>query len=75
MDADAFVILRGDLQARHLHRFIGCREGKVDEASHLLDFFLLDEIQRIEVGDFGRDLAGEGRGIEGCNAADAARAG
>ena len=47
------------LQARHLERFIRGGDGQVDEASHLLDFFFLDEVERVEVLDFSGDLAGE----------------
>ena len=53
-----------DLQAGHLHGFVRGRDGEVDEAPHLLYFFLLDELQRIEVLDLGGDPAGEGGGIE-----------
>ena len=35
-------------QARGLHRLVRRRQGQMDEAAHLLQFFLLDEIQRIE---------------------------
>ena len=31
----------------------------MDEAAHLLQFFFLDELQRVEILDFSRDLAGE----------------
>ena len=48
-----------DLQARSLHGFIRRRQGEVDEASHLLQFFFLDELQGIEILDFGGNLAGE----------------
>jgi len=47
----------------------------VNEASHLLHFFFLDELERIEVADFGGDLAGEGGGVEMGDAVDAALAG
>ena len=56
---DALGDLRRDLQARSLHGFIRGRQGQVDEAAHLLQFFFLDELQRIEILDFGGDLAGE----------------
>ena len=59
---------------RHLHGFIRRGDREVDEAAHFLDFFFLDEIERIEVADFAGDLAGEGGGIEGGDAADAALA-
>ncbi len=57
--AHALVVFWRDLQARHLERFIRGGNRQVDEASHLLDFFFFDEVQRIEVLDLGGDLAGE----------------
>ena len=74
VDAYALVVLRSDFQSRHLHRFIRCSDGEVDEARHLLDFFFLDIVQRVEVLDFGGDLAGEGAGVETGDASDAALA-
>src|ERR1022692_4712959 len=47
----------------------------MDEASHLLDFFFLDEVEGIEVLDLGGDLAGEGGGVELGDAGHAAFAG
>jgi hypothetical protein len=37
---------------------------QVDEASHLLDFFFFDEVERVEVLDLGGDLAGEIAAVE-----------
>src|SRR5689334_20118973 len=51
MDAYAGGILRRDLQAGHLDRLIRRRQRQVDKATHLLDFFFFDEIQRIEILD------------------------
>ena len=47
----------------------------MDEASHLLQFFFLDVVQRVEVPDLGGDLAGEVGGVETGDASDAALAG
>ena len=44
----------------------------MDETSHLFQFFFLDELQRVEVLDLGRDLASKIAGIElrdACNPA------
>src|SRR5207253_8740387 len=48
-----------EFQPRHLHRLICRGQGEVDEAAHLLEFFLVDELQRVETLDLGRDLAGK----------------
>ena len=61
-----FVVFRRDLQAGHLHRFLRRSDGEVDEPAHLLHFFFLDEIQRVEVLDFGGDLAGEAAMASNC---------
>jgi hypothetical protein len=47
----------------------------VNEAAHLFYFFFLDELERIEIANFSGDLAGEGGGIEGGDAADSTFAG
>src|SRR5262249_48901328 len=57
--AHALGIFRRDRQSRHLDRFIGRRQGEVDEAAHLFDFFLVDEIQRVKILDLSGNLAGE----------------
>ena len=51
------AISRRDLQSRIVHRELRRRDGELDEDVHLLDFFLLDELQRIEA----LHLAGEVR--------------
>ena len=63
-----------DTELRHLHGFIRRGNGEVDEAPHFFDFFFLDEVEGVEVADFGGDLAGEGGGVKGGDAADAALA-
>src|SRR5690348_2326275 len=67
VDSHAGSILRRDLQARHLHGFIGGSQGEVDEAAHLLHLFFLDEVQRVEVFYFSSDLAGKSSRIKGRN--------
>ena len=64
VNADALRNFRRDFQAAHLHRLVGRSQREVDEAAHLLYFFFLDEIQRVEIFDFGGDLAG---GLEASN--------
>src|SRR5580658_255229 len=71
----ALVILRRNLQFRHFQRFIGGGDGHMNEAPHLLDFFFLDEIQRVEVLDLGGNLAGKGSGVETGDASHTALAG
>ena len=72
MHADVFRVLRRDLQAGHAHGFFRRRHRQVNEAAHLLYFFFLDEIQRVEIFDFGRDLAGVLGGVKLSDPADAA---
>ena len=74
MNSDHLGIFRRDFQLRHLHRFFGRGDGEVNEAAHLLHFFFLDELEGIEVADFGGDLAGKGGGVESGDAIDAALA-
>ena len=57
MNAYPLLDLRSDVQAGHLHGLICGRHAQMNEAAHLLDFFFLDEVQRIEVFDFGGDGA------------------
>jgi len=70
--AHAFVVLRCDFQAGLFQRFVGGRDGEVDEPRHLLDFFFLDVIERVEVLDVGGDLAGEIGDVEAGNPPNAA---
>ena len=72
---DSRRILARDLEAGRSHGFIRRRDGEVDEAPHLLDFFFLDELQRVEVADFAGDLGRELRGVELLDLLDAALAG
>src|SRR5208337_4434122 len=75
MHADMLGVLRGDLQFRHLERFVAGGDSQVDEAPHLLQFFFFDVVQRVEVLDLGGDLAGKVAGVETGNAGHAALAG
>src|SRR5207244_1782298 len=54
------------------HRLVRRGNGQVDEAPHFFHFFFFDEIQRIEIPDFGSDLAGMLRRVELADPADAA---
>src|SRR6185369_5430974 len=75
MYANSCGVLRRNLQARHLHRFIRGRKRQVNEATHLLELFLLYEVKRIEIFDFGSDLTRERGGVEMRNLCNAALAG
>ena len=55
---------RGDLQAGILQGEIRRRDGELDEAPHLLDFFFLDVCGRVETLHFSGNPAGEGSRIE-----------
>src|SRR5690242_3996385 len=44
----------------------------MNEAAHFLQFFFVNELQRIEILDFGGDLGGKLRGVEVGNACYAA---
>ena len=51
--------LRADLQLRIVHRELRRRDRELDEDVHLLDVFLVDELQRVEVLHLARDARGE----------------
>ena len=72
VNADAGREFVTDLQAGGFHCLICGGYRQMDEARHLLQFFFVDELQRIEILDLGRDLAGEIGAIELCNAGNAA---
>src|SRR5690606_6708403 len=73
-DVDAHPIRVGgrDLQAAVVHRELRRRDGVLDEDVHLLDIFLLDELQRVEVPHLSRNLRREVRDIEARDAPDPA---
>ena len=62
--ADTRRVRGRDLQARVVHGELRCRNGVLDEDVHLLDIFLLDELQRIEPLHLARDLCREVRHVE-----------
>src|SRR5271163_1056044 len=53
VDADPFLVLGGHFQAGFGHSLGGSSQGKVNESPHLPRFLLVDELERIEVLDFG----------------------
>ena len=62
VDADALGVLFGDLQPGGRKRVVSIAAMRhLDEAAHLLDFFLLDELRGIEMLDLAGDLAVERR--------------
>ena len=72
IDADFLGDLRRHLQSGILQGEIRRRDGELDKPPHLLDFFLLDILARIEILDLSRNPAGEGRRVKRCNPRDAA---
>ena len=64
-----------DLVVGGVQRLVGGGNGEMNEAAHLARFLLLDELQGVEVLDFGCNLAGKLRSIEAGNAFDPALAG
>ena len=65
--AHAVGNLRRDRETRLRHRLLRRRKGKVDEAPHLAGLFLIHEIQRVKVLDFGSEGDGEAGGVEALN--------
>src|ERR1019366_243880 len=64
INSHTLFVFRRYFQAGTRQGEIRRRNGELDEAPHLLDFFFLDVLRGVEPLDFSRDLAGEGRGIE-----------
>ena len=62
--ADAGRDVLGHRHRRIVHGVLGRGDRELDEDVHLLDVFLVDELQRIEVLDLARDARGELRGVE-----------
>ncbi len=52
-------VLRRHLELRIVHRELGGGDGELDEDVHLLDVFLLDELQRVEALHLTRDARRE----------------
>ena len=75
VDARALGQLPGEHEAGVLHGEVGGRQGEDDEAAHLLQLFLLDELEGVEVLDFAGEAAGVLRGVKEGDGGDAAAAG
>ena len=75
--ADVYTNLFGNvrrhLQSGILQGEVRRRDGELNEAPHLLDFFLLDIIAWIETLDLSCNPAGKGRCVKRRNTRDAAR--
>ena len=54
-------VLGRDRQPRVVHRELRRGDRVLDEDVHLLDVFLVDELQRVEALDLRRNLRGEAR--------------
>src|SRR6266404_2136340 len=68
-------ILFRHLKPGHPHGFHAGGKRQMDEAAHLLDLFLLDEVERIEALHLGGDGAGKAGGIKVRDGVHAAFAG
>ncbi len=75
VSSDPGGVLVGDAQTRVIHRFLRSSDRVMDERVHLLDFFFLDKLQRIEVLHFAGDAHGESGDVEAGNRADATATG
>jgi len=64
VDADAFLVFRGDLEARCGEGVFTGGNAEVNKPSHLFDLFLLDEPAGIEILDLTSDLTGKRCRIE-----------
>ena len=53
-DADLWRVLGRDRQARVVDRELRRRDRELDEDVHLLDVFLVDEVERVEAADLAR---------------------
>ena len=72
-DTFGFVRIYNLLEAGTLHRKIRRRDGELDKAAHLLDFFFLDVIRRVETLHLTGNSAIEIGGIKGRNGCDTIR--
>src|ERR1039458_4160172 len=73
--AHTFGVLCRHLQARLLHRLLGCAKGVVDEAPHLARFLLVQEFERIEILDLGSKGDRESRSVKTLDRRNATGAG
>jgi hypothetical protein len=72
VDPYFFGDVRRHLQPGILQGEVRRRDGEMDEAPHLLDFFLLDIVAGIEPFDFSRNPAGKSGCVKRRNTRDAA---
>ena len=76
VDAQAIVVDRAFLvQARIVHRLVGCRERKLHEGVKMLGLSLAKVLDAVESLDLCRDLDVEPPGIEMCDRPDSAGTG
>jgi len=74
IDADAFGIFFGDLEAGGSQSIFRGGYRELDKPAHLLDFLLFDELCGVEVFDFAGNLSVKQSRIEGFDAGNAAAA-
>src|ERR1019366_6851133 len=75
VDADVLRVFRRHLEARHVDGLGGGGQREVNEAAHLLQFFFLDEVERVEVLHLGRDGTGILRRVKECDGGNPTGAG
>jgi hypothetical protein len=71
IDADRLRRFRRDLEPGRFQGVLSCANSELNKPPHLLDFFLVDELTRIETPDFACNSAAEVGGIELSNGDDA----
>src|SRR5579864_2147446 len=69
-----FLVSGIHFEARAGNGEVRRRDGELDKSPHLLDVFLLDVLERIEILHFSRDAARKLRGVKSGNRAYAALA-
>ena len=74
-DADALAVLGRDLQAGAFDGFMRGGESEMDEARHFARFFLVNELERVEVLHLGGEGDGEAGGVKAGDGGDAALTG
>ena len=75
VDTDSLLVLRRHFQPGLRHRLGSGGQREVDESRHLARFLLLDELEGIEVLDFGGEGHREVRDVEGGDGGHPAPAG
>src|SRR5215469_11298501 len=73
VDTDRIRNRRRNLQARHTQRKIRAGDGDLNEPAHLLQFFLGDPVQRVEITDFRGDATIKAGGVKLSDRADTTR--